>query len=145
MEGLLKDLGSTRGLGGEAGQEGGQEFDCEPGCPKRAHCRRINSSGKVKRELTGRESEPWEIIYCKPYKTQIPIIEQAIETVALMPGTNKSRGYCLEMICADFLAAASLEGAVLSIPRCKRPRLFRDREKTPVQVAVETYYLAWSS
>ena len=93
----------------------------------------------------GRESEPWEIIYCKPYKTQIPIIEQAIETVALMPGTNKSRGYCLEMICADFLAGASLEGEVLSIPLCKRPRLFGDREKTPVQVAVETYYLAWSS
>jgi len=26
-----------------------------------------------------------------------------------MLGTNKSRGYCLEMICADFLAGASLE------------------------------------
>jgi len=30
----------------------------------------------------GRESEPWEIICCKLYKTQIPIIEQAIETAA---------------------------------------------------------------
>ena len=49
------------------------------------------------------------------------------------------------MICADLLAGASLEGEVLSIPLCKRPRLFGDREKTPVQVAVETYYLAWSS
>jgi hypothetical protein len=27
-----------------------------------------------------------------------------------MLGTDKSRGYCLEMICADFLAGASLEG-----------------------------------
>lgn len=26
-----------------------------------------------------------------------------------MLGTDKSRGYCLEMICADFLAGASLE------------------------------------
>jgi len=26
-----------------------------------------------------------------------------------MPGTDKSRGYCLEMICADFLAGANLE------------------------------------
>jgi hypothetical protein len=26
-----------------------------------------------------------------------------------MLGTNKSRGYCLEMICADFLTGASLE------------------------------------
>jgi hypothetical protein len=63
----------------------------------------------VERELTGRESEPWEIIYFKLYKTQIPVIEQAIETAALMLGTDKSRGYCLEMICADFLAGANLE------------------------------------
>jgi hypothetical protein len=27
----------------------------------------------------------------------------------MMLGTDKSRGYCLEMICADFLAGASLE------------------------------------
>jgi 5-methylcytosine-specific restriction endonuclease McrA len=32
------------------------------------------------------------------------VIEQAIETAAMMLGTDKSRGYCLEMICADFLA-----------------------------------------
>jgi hypothetical protein len=37
------------------------------------------------------------------------VIEQAIETAALMLGTDKSRGYCLEMICADFLAGANLE------------------------------------
>ena len=28
-----------------------------------------------------------------------------------MLGTDKSRGYCLEMICADFLAGANLDGA----------------------------------
>ena len=27
-----------------------------------------------------------------------------------MLGTDKSRGYCLEMICADFLAGANLDG-----------------------------------
>ena len=47
-----------------------------------------------------------ELIYFKVYKSQIPVIEQAIETAALMLGTDKSRGYCLEMICADFLAGA---------------------------------------
>jgi len=45
----------------------------------------------------------------KVYKTQIPVIEQAIDTAALMLGTDKSRGYCLEMICADFLAGAHLD------------------------------------
>ena len=37
------------------------------------------------------------------------MVEQAIETAALMLGTDRSRGYCLEMICADFLAGANLE------------------------------------
>jgi len=30
----------------------------------------------------------------------------------LMLGSNKSRGYCLEMICADFLAGADLAEAL---------------------------------
>jgi hypothetical protein len=64
---------------------------------------------EVEKELTGRETEPWEIIYFKLYKSQIPVIEQAMETAAMMLGTDKSRGYCLEMICADFLAGANLE------------------------------------
>ena len=57
----------------------------------------------------GEETEPWEIIYFKLYKSQLRVVEQALETVALMLGTDKSRGYCLEMICADFLAGARLE------------------------------------
>ena len=64
---------------------------------------------EVEKELTGRETEPWEIVYFKLYKSQLPVVEHAIETAALMLGTDKSRGYCLEMICADFLAGANLE------------------------------------
>ncbi len=64
---------------------------------------------EVEKELTGRETEPHEIIYFKLYKSQIPVIEQALETAALMLGSDKSRGYCLEMICADFLAGANLD------------------------------------
>ena len=37
------------------------------------------------------------------------MIEQALERAALMLGSDKSRGYCLEMICADFLAGANLD------------------------------------
>ncbi len=43
-----------------------------------------------------------ELVYFKFYKSQIPVIKQAIETAAYMLGSDKSRGYCLEMICADF-------------------------------------------
>jgi len=63
---------------------------------------------EVDRYLTGKESEPWELLYFKAYKSQLPVIEQALETAGLMLGSDKSRGYCLEMICADFLAGANL-------------------------------------
>jgi hypothetical protein len=76
----------------------------------------------VERYLTGKETEPWEIIYFKLYKSQIPVVEQALETVALMLGSDKSRGYCLEMMCADFLAGSATqenqyEVLVLSLER----------------------------
>jgi hypothetical protein len=64
---------------------------------------------EVDRHLTGRETEPWQILYFKEYKSRIPVIEQAFETAGLMLGSDKSRGYCLEMICADFLAGVCLE------------------------------------
>jgi len=62
----------------------------------------------VEQHVTGKESEPWELLYFKVYESQLVVIEQALETVGLMLGTDKSRGYCLEMICADFLAGANL-------------------------------------
>jgi hypothetical protein len=76
----------------------------------------------VEGHLTGREIEPWEILYFKAYKSQLPVIEQALETGAQLLGSDKSRGYWLEMICAGFLAGVSLEAgnrdAVLpSLPR----------------------------
>jgi hypothetical protein len=64
----------------------------------------------VEKELTGKETEPSELMYFKVYKSQIPVIEQAIETAGLMLRTDKSRGYCLEIICADFLAGKNFEG-----------------------------------
>jgi hypothetical protein len=70
--------------------------------------RREDFRREVEKELTGKETEPSELIYFKVYKSQIPVVEQAIETAALMLGSDKSRGYCLEMICADFLAGANL-------------------------------------
>ena len=50
-----------------------------------------------------------ELLYFKVYKSQLPVIERALETATLMLGSDKSRGYCLEMICADFLAGAHLD------------------------------------
>jgi hypothetical protein len=64
---------------------------------------------EVEKELTGREAEPREIIYFKLYQSQMRVIERAIETPALMLRSDRSRGYCLEMICTDFLAGANLD------------------------------------
>ena len=87
----------------------GKGFDCAPWVHKASTMPREEFKREVDRYLTGKETEPWEIIYFKLYKSQLPVIEQALETAALMLGSDKSRGYCLEMICADFLAGASLE------------------------------------
>jgi hypothetical protein len=51
---------------------------------------------EVEKELTGKETEPWEIIYFKLHQSQVAVIERAIETASLMLGSDRSRGYCLE-------------------------------------------------
>jgi hypothetical protein len=62
---------------------------------------------EVEQFLTG-EREPSDLLYFKLYRSQLPVIDQALETAARLLGSDKSRGYCLEMICADFLAGANL-------------------------------------
>ena len=62
----------------------------------------------MEKELTGQETEPHEIIYFKVPRPDSGD-QQALETAALMLGTDKPRGYCLEMICADFLAGVNLD------------------------------------
>src|SRR5438874_4099207 len=107
----LKQVGWTNGLelAKLAKRRDGQEFDCATWLHKARVLPREQFRREVEKELTGKETEPWEIIYFKLYKSQIPVIEQALETAALMLGSDRSRGYCLEMICADFLAGASLD------------------------------------
>jgi len=106
----LKEIGWTKGRElAKLARAEGQSFDCAPWVHKARSMPREEFAREVERELTGRDSEPHEIMYFKVYKTQIPVVEQALETAAMMLGTDKSRGYCLEMICADFLAGAHLE------------------------------------
>jgi hypothetical protein len=106
----LKEIGWTKGRElAKLARAEGQRFDCAPWVHKARSMPREEFTRAVEKELTGRETEPHELIYFKVYKSQIPVIEQALETAALMLGTDKSRGYCLEMICADFLAGANLD------------------------------------
>ena len=64
------------------------------------------------------------LIYFKVYKSQLAVIEQALETAALMLGSDKSRGYMLEMICADFLAGANLDSGNFDVLLTSLDRLF---------------------
>ena len=69
------------------------------------------------------------------------MVECALETAALMLGASKSRGYCLEMLCADFLAGARLEGGnsdslVFALGRLYS--LLTDSQKTDFVKQMET-------
>jgi hypothetical protein len=106
----LKEVGWTKGVElAKIARRDRQAFDCATWLHKAREMPKEEFKQEVEKELTGQETEPWEIIYFKLYKSQLPVVEQAIETAALMLGTDKSRGYCLEMIFSDFLAGASLE------------------------------------
>ena len=87
----------------------GQEFDSATWVHKATEMSKDDFKREVSKHLTGKETEPWEILYFKAYKSQLPVIEEALEKAALMLGSDRSRSYCLEMICADFLAGVSLE------------------------------------
>jgi hypothetical protein len=100
------------------------QFDCATWLHKATELPKEEFKREVEKHLTGQETEPWEIMYFKVYKSQLPVIEQAIETATLMLGSDKSRGYCLEMICADFLAGASLESGDTKPLRLALDRLF---------------------
>jgi hypothetical protein len=108
----LREIGWTkaRELAKVARREG-ERFESAPWVHKAQALPKEEFKREVERHLTGRETEAWELLYFKMYKSQLAVVEQALETAGLMLGTNQSRGYCLEMICADFLAGANLDGA----------------------------------
>ena len=106
----LKEVGWAKGIElVKLARRDRQNFDCATWLHKARQMPKEDFKKEVEKELTGRETEPWEIVYFKLYQSQMPVIEKAIETAALMLGSDRSRGYCLEMICADFLAGANLD------------------------------------
>jgi len=101
----LKEIGWTKGRElAKLARRDGQHFNCAPWVHKAREMRREDFRREVERE-----EEASELIYFKVYLSQVSVIEQAIETAARMLGSDRSRGYCLEMICADFLAGANLD------------------------------------
>jgi hypothetical protein len=119
----------------------GQEFDCAPWVHKASSMRREEFEQEVERHLTGHETEPHEILYFKVYKSQLFVIERALETAGLLLGSNKSRGYCLEMICADFSSGGQPgpDSAIdLIMQSSKNPAPLRQREPR-LKLSTEEY------
>lgn len=101
-----------------------QDFDCAPWVHKAIDLTTEEFRREVEKHLTGQDTEPWEIMHFKVYESQLPVIEQALETAALMLCSDKSRGYCLEMICVDFLAGSYVESGDSKALRLALGRLF---------------------
>jgi len=122
----LKLVGWTKAIDlVKVARRDGDQFDCATWLHKARELPKEEFKQEVERHLTGQETERWEIIYFKMYESQLPVIEQALDTAALMLGTDKSRGYCLEMICADFLAGANVGNNDTSLLVLSLDRLFR--------------------
>jgi len=106
----LEQVGWTKGVElAKLARKQGQAFESATWMHKARQMPKEEFKREVERKLTGKDSEPAELIHFKVYRSQIPVIEQAIETASRMLGSDKSRGYSLEMICADFLSGANLE------------------------------------
>jgi len=122
----LKQVGWTKAVElVKVARRDGQRFESATWLHKARSLPKEEFKAEVERELTGRDTEPSELMYFKVYKSQMPVIEQALDTAALMLGSDRSRGYCLEMICADFLAGAHVENADPKILLFSMLRLFR--------------------
>jgi len=105
----LKEVGWSKATDlAKVARREGQRFESATWLHKARSLPKQEFKREVERHLTGKDTEPWELLYFKVYKSQLKVIEQALETAALMLGSDKARGYCLEMICADFLAGAHL-------------------------------------
>ena len=106
----LREIGWTKATElAKIARKEGERFESATWVHKAQALPKEEFKREVERYLTGRETETWELLYFKVYKSQLAVIEQALETAALMLGSDKARGYCLEMICADFLAGANLQ------------------------------------
>jgi len=106
----LREIGWTKATElAKVARREGERFESATWVHKAQMLPREEFKREVERHLTGHETEASELLYFKVYKSQLGVIERALETAALMLGSDKSRGYCLEMICADFLAGANLQ------------------------------------
>ena len=89
----------------------GRNFSSATWLHKAKECTKEELKEEVYKHFTGKDYEPYEMVYFKLFDSQLPIVERALYIASRMAGTERSRGYCLELICADFLAGQAEESS----------------------------------
>jgi hypothetical protein len=80
----LREMGWTKARElVKVARKDGSEFVCVPWVHKVKQLPKEQFNREVERHLTGKETEAWEILYFKVYKSQLGVIEKALETAAL--------------------------------------------------------------
>ena len=86
----LKEVGWAKGIElVKLARRDRQNFDCATWLHRARQMPKKDFKKAVEKELTGKETEPWEIVYFKLYQSQMPVIAKAIETAALMLGSDR--------------------------------------------------------
>jgi len=108
----IESLGWSKALElAKVARSEGRRFDSATWLHKAQECNKQELKEEVHRYFTGEDLEPYEMVYFKLFESQLPIVERALYVAARMAGTERSRGYCLELICADFLAGRTEESS----------------------------------
>jgi hypothetical protein len=108
----IESLGWSKALElAKVARSEGRRFDSATWLHKAKECTKQELKEEVYKYFTGEDYEPYEMVYFKLFESQLPIVERALYVASRMVGTERSRGYCLELVCADFLAGRAEESS----------------------------------
>jgi len=108
----IEQLGWSKALElAKVARSEGRHFDSATWLHKAKESTKQQLKEEVYKYFTGEDYEPYEMVYFKLFESQLPVVERALYVASRMVGTERSRGYCLELVCADFLAGRTEESA----------------------------------
>ena len=108
----IESLGWSKALElAKVARSEGRHFDSATWLHKAKESTKQELKEEVYKYFTGEDYEPYEMVYFKLFESQLPIVERALYVASRMVGTERSRGYCLELVCADFLAGRTEESS----------------------------------
>jgi len=106
----IESLGWSKALElAKVARSEGRHFDSATWLHRAKESTKQELKEEVYKYFTGEDYEPYEMVYFKLFESQLPIVERALYVASRMVGTERSRGYCLELVCADFLAGRTEE------------------------------------